>query len=186
MALRLRVAGGLGLALLSLSLGSCLVTENHDLPAPSDVPVVRRISPPVITRVPSVTDPDCSGVVPSELAMQFKVNVQYEDTTSDLLFLQIFVNGNAQQIALQTLRHNNNSQTRVPTPICLSQLALNAGCNLVQVAVATDTDKLLRADTLSDPAVAVAEWFVLGSSTQQPDAQFESDCRLLLNPDGGV
>jgi hypothetical protein len=170
---------------LGLSLGSCLVTENNDLVAPTDVPVVRVLAPEIFSPVRFGTDPDCTGVVTSR-AMQFKISVRYQDTSEDLV-IQIFVNGSAVGGARPLKPNEERSVDRVPDTICVEERLLDRACSLVQVSVSSNLIKVQRNESIGDPEVSTAQWFILGSADKYADADLRNDCLALVSrPDGGL
>jgi len=178
----------LGIGALATAL-ACVVTDNSDLPTPTDYPLVRGTSPSYLTRLKSVSDPDCA-MPDGEPATKFEVFIRYEDVSSDL-FLQVRVNGAAQTLPpgsqTVTLPHVVPGDPRRNTPdLCVKNSALSLPCNTVEVVVATSTEKASIPVLVDDPEVQFAQWIVLGpASGDYADVSLEA-CAPPLKVDGGL
>jgi hypothetical protein len=165
----------------ALLCAGCLVTENTDLPRPSDTPSVTALSPPPHSYVPSIGDSDCMLAGP---AIEFQASIYYADTQTDNLFLQLFVNNSAYGQG-QQLRHTGMPFRSPNSALCVSFTDLLEDCNVVTLVVSNDLSKVdSTATSPLDPSVRSAVWYVLPPpSGDRPDIPIAA-CGPRL--DGGV
>jgi hypothetical protein len=172
---------------LALSCAGCLVTSELDFQPDNATPVVKRISPPPVSEVPSIGSDAC-GFGAKELAFKAKYIDEDVDQT---LYAYVLVNDKQLLAQSQPIEPNPMGTPDRSFAICVDMMKLDAlRCNVVQLFVTDQFSLFTTADVRplrDDLRVAYLEWYLTPMAGSMPNAEGKpyvsvTDCEP---PDGG-